>query len=94
MRTSLLFVKSTKKSNIRFDLGKTSNIPLCYNKLLKIENCFERNKKNIYLKLTAKTNNKRSIMEEDQKKKNIAPRFRLSKHDRHQLAPNPETLFS
>ena len=33
-------------------------------------------------------------MEEDQKKKNIAPRFRLSKHDRHQLAPNPETLFS
>ena len=48
MRTSLLFVKSTKKSNIRFDLGKTSNIPLCYNKLLKIENCFERNKKNIF----------------------------------------------
>ena len=48
MRASLLFVKSTKKRNIRFDLGKTSNIPLCNIKLLQIENCIERNKKNIF----------------------------------------------
>ena len=33
-------------------------------------------------------------MEDDQIKKNIAPRFRLSKHEWHQLAPNPQTLLS